>query len=166
MEVILEFLRSDTFLLILVGIVLILFIIYFFTLAKLSRLRKDYASFMKKMGNGENLDEMLKGYISQVENVKKINEEIIDYCKKLDNNIANCTQKIGMVRYNAYKDTGSDLSFTLAMLDDHNNGVVLNGIYARDMSNIYAKPVENGISSYTLSDEEKEAIQKAINKNN
>ena len=49
------------------------------------------------------------------------------------------------------------------MLDDKNNGVVLNGIYSREMSNIYAKPVENGKSNYTLSEEEKMAIDKAIN---
>ena len=51
------------------------------------------------------------------------------------------------------------------MLDEKNNGVVLNGIYSREMSNIYAKPVENGKSTYTLSNEEKQAIEKAINTN-
>ena len=49
------------------------------------------------------------------------------------------------------------------MLDEKNNGVVLNGIYSREMSNIYAKPVENGKSKYTLSEEEKQAIEKAVN---
>ena len=47
----------------------------------------------------------------------------------------------------------------------HINGIVLNGIYARDSSNIYAKPVENGTSKYILSEEEKEAINRAINNN-
>ena len=67
-----------------------------------------------------------------------------------------------MVRYNAFSDTGSDLSFTLALLDEQNNGVVLNGIYSREMSNIYAKPITNGNSTYTLSEEERQAIDKAI----
>lgn len=71
--------------------------------------------------------------------------------------------KIGIVRYNAFKDVGSNLSFTLALLDNNNNGVVLNGIYSRDNSNIYAKPIKDGKSEYILSDEEKEAIEKAIN---
>ena len=74
-----------------------------------------------------------------------------------------CIQKIGIVRYNAFKDTGSDLSFALALLDSKDNGVVLNGIYSREMSNIYAKPVEKGVSKYVLSDEEKQAIEKAVN---
>ena len=49
------------------------------------------------------------------------------------------------------------------LLDNNNNGVVLNGIYSRDNSNIYAKPIKDGKSEYILSDEEKEAIEKAIN---
>ncbi len=73
------------------------------------------------------------------------------------------SEKVGIVRYNAFQDTGSDLSFALALLDEKNNGVVLNGIYSREMSNIYAKPVENGKSKYTISEEENLAIEKAIN---
>ena len=84
------------------------------------------------------------------------------YYKELDNKNQKCIQKVGVVRYNAYKDTGSDLSFSLALLDEKNNGVVMNGIYSREMSNIYAKPVEAGNSSYTLSEEEQQAIKKAM----
>ena len=54
------------------------------------------------------------------------------------------------------------MSFTLALLDENDDGVVLNGIYSREMSNIYAKPVEKGKSNYTLSEEEQEAIKKAV----
>ncbi len=165
MEIILEFLRTDTFLFILLGSILLLLILYISNTVKLSKLRKSYSKFMEKLGNGNNVDEMLRAYIYEVEKVANKNEEIVSYCKELDNHIAKCTQKIGMVRYNAYKDTGSDLSFTLAMLNENNDGVVLNGIYARDMSNIYAKPIENGKSKYTLSNEEKEAIEKAMNEN-
>ena len=165
MEIILEFLRTDTFLFILLGSILLLLILYISNTVKLSKLRKSYSKFMEKLGNGNNVDEMLRAYIYEVEKVANKNEEIVSYCKELDNHIAKCTQKIGMVRYNAYKDTGSDLSFTLAMLNENNDGVVLNGIYARDMSNIYAKPIENGKSRYTLSNEEKEAIEKAMNEN-
>lgn len=164
MEIILEFLRTDTFLFILLGGIIVLLILYIANTIKLSKLRRSYSKFMEKLGNGNNVDEMLRAYIYEVEKVANKNEEIVSYCKELDNHIAKCTQKIGMVRYNAYKDTGSDLSFTLAMLNENNDGVVLNGIYARDMSNIYAKPIENGKSKYTLSNEEKEAIEKAMNK--
>lgn len=166
MEIILDFLRTDTFLLILLGGIILLFILYITNMVKLSKIKRSYSNFMKRLGNGNNVDEMLRAYIYEVEKVVNKNEEIVSYCKELDEHIAKCTQKIGMVRYNAYRDTGSDLSFTLALLNEHNDGVVLNGIYARDMSNIYAKPIENGQSKYTLSNEEKEAISRAMQKDN
>ena len=163
MKIILDFLRTDAFLLILFGSLIILLILYISNCVKLSKLRKSYMTFMNKLGNGNNIEEMLKVYINEVEKVVNKNEEIISYCKRLDKNVSKCIQKIGMVRYNAFRDTGSDLSFTLALLNEENSGVVLNGIYARDTSNIYAKPIEKGQSKYVLSEEEKEAINRAMN---
>ena len=162
-DIFFNFLRSDIFLTIMFFIIIILAILYITTVINLRKLRTSYQKFMNKLGNGNNLDEMMKEYMKKVNLVEEKNNEIISYCKVLDDNMKKCTQKIGIVRYNAFKDTGSDLSFSLAILDDYNNGVVLNGIYARDSSNIYAKPVENGNSKYVLSDEEKEAINRAIN---
>ncbi len=162
MDIVFNFLRSDIFLFILLVAVIILFVLYIISVANLKKLRVSYSKFMNKLGNGNNLEEMMKEYIKRVNTAEAKNEEIISYCKVIDENIKRCSQKIGLVRYNAFKDTGSDLSFTLAILDDYNNGVVLNGIYARDSSNIYAKPVENGQSKYVLSNEEKEAINRAM----
>ncbi len=99
----------------------------------------------------------------KINEIEKENNDLKNYCKQLDNTIATSIQKIGLIRYNAFKDTGSDLSFALALLNEKNTGVVLNGIYSREMSNIYAKPVDAGTSTYTLSEEEKQAIKKAIN---
>lgn len=162
MDVILNFLRSDIFLVILFVFLIILLVLYSKTTIHLRKLRESYSKFMNKLGNGNDLEQMIRNYIDKVEKTDERNEEIINYCKKIDNDIKGCTQKIGIVRYNAFKDTGSDLSFTLALLDKYNNGVVLNGIYARDSSNIYAKPVKNGESNYVLSNEEKEAIKIAV----
>ena len=125
-------------------------------------MKKSYDKFMKKLGKGENIEEMLKNHLEKVEFVHKQNEEILDYCRKIDNDFGKTISKIGIIRYSAFKDTGSDLSFTLALLNKHNDGVVLNGIYSREMSNIYAKPIKNAESTYTLSNEEKQAIQKAL----
>ena len=99
----------------------------------------------------------------RVERVEKQNAEILNQINLLDKDLEGCVQKVGIYRYSAFQDTGSDLSFTLALLDENNNGVIFNGIYSREMSNIYAKPIENGNSKYTLSDEEKIAIDRAIN---
>ena len=166
MDSFVEFIHTDNFMFILLALVLILLVAFIITTIKLSKLGKNYKKFMKKLGDGKNIQEDLETFMYRVEKVEKNNYEIAEYCKNLDNELEGCIQKIGMVRYNAFKDTGSDLSFALAMLDSKNNGVVLNGIYSREMSNIYAKPVENGISNYTLSEEEKQAIEKAVNSDN
>lgn len=162
MESILEFLKADTFLIILASVNIILLIAFIVMMIKLSSINKKYRIFLKKLGNGKNIEEDLENYMYRVERVEKQNNEIMTYIKNIETDLTNCIQKVGIVRYNAFKDTGSDLSFALALLDEKNNGVVLNGIYSREMSNIYAKPVENGKSSYTVSEEEAQAIQKAI----
>lgn len=166
MQGIIDFIRTDNFLLILsimVGILIIGFIAVLYSNIKL---KNKYNKFMKKIGNGKNIEEDLENYMYRVERVERQNAEIISYCKNLDEEVAKCIQKVGIVRYSAFKDTGSDLSFAVAMLDENNDGIVFNGIYSREMSNIYAKPVKNGVSEYTLSEEEKEAIRRAIEANN
>ncbi len=120
-----------------------------------------YIDFMKKIGNGKDLDEMLKKYIENVREIKKDNDEIKAYYTTLNNNINSCIQKVGLIRYNAFKDVGSDLSFALALLDRNNDGIVLNGLFGSDSSNIFAKPIKDGKSKYQLSQEEIEAIELA-----
>lgn len=122
-------------------------------------IHRRYLSFMKKLGKGDDLNEMLKSYLKEVEGIKKDNAEIKGYYTKLDSDIASCIQKVGMVRYNAFKDVGSDLSFAIALLDGNDNGVVFNGIYGSEYSNIYAKPIKNKESNYQLSQEEEYAIE-------
>lgn len=161
-----EFLKSEWFLIGIAVINLILLVLYICNCVKLKKINKNYNIFMKKVGKGENIDEILKKYIMAVEQVNEKNNELEKYCDRLDRNLSECIQKIGMVRYSAFKDTGSDLSFALALLDDNNNGVILNGIYSREMSNIYAKQVKNGIATNKLSEEEKQALEKALNEPN
>ena len=163
MDMIMDIIKGDFFLLGWVIITIIFVLLVITMMAKLSSLNKRYKKFLEKLGNGNNIEEDLETYMYRVEKVEKQNAEIANYVKTLDEDLTRCIQKVGIVRYNAFKDTGSDLSFTLALLDEHNDGVVLNGIYSREMSNIYAKPVKNGESSYTMSEEEKMAVQKAIN---
>lgn len=162
MEAIIDIIKQDTFIVIWLVVTILLVIGFIVMISKLSSLNKRYKKFLEKLGNGKDIEEDLETYMYRVEKVEKQNNEILNYVKTLDEDLTRCIQKVGMVRYNAFKDTGSDLSFTLALLDEHNDGVVLNGIYSREMSNIYAKPVKNGTSTYTMSDEEKQAVQKAM----
>ncbi len=158
-----DFLKTETFLIIIAGINIILIIIYICNLIKLNKTNKNYKNFMKKLGNGNNIDEMLREYIDKVEEVDNKNKDILEYCNRLDKNISLCIKKIGMVRYSAFKDTGSDLSFALALLNDNNDGVLLNGIYSREMSNIYAKQIKEGKTINKLTEEEERALEIALN---
>lgn len=164
MENIVEMLRTDMFLIVITGIIILLLLGVVLLFVKYSNLNRKYKNFMKKLGNGKNLEEDLETYMYRVDKIEKQNAEISNQVKMLDMDLTKCIQKVGIVRYSAFKDMGSDLSFALALLDENNDGIVLNGIYSREMSNIYAKPIKNGQSTYTMSEEEAEAIQKAINK--
>ena len=165
MQEILNFFKTDNYLIILSITMIVLFIGFLVLLVNVIKTNSRYKNFMKKIGNGKNIEEDLENFMYKVDRVEKQNAEIMNFCKNLDEDMSKCIQKIGIVRYSAFKDTGSDLSFAVALLDENNDGVVFNGIYSREISNIYAKPVEKGNSKYTLSNEELQAIDKAVNSN-
>ena len=157
-----EILFSNTFLISVAVVNLVLILLYVLNSIKLSKLRKSYSEFMSRLGKGTNIEEILKEYINTVDGIKTENEEIKKYCEKIDLKADLCICKTGLVRYNAYKDTGSNLSFALALLNKNDDGIVLNGIYARDSSNIFCKTIKAGVPEYAVSEEEKEAIEKAM----
>jgi hypothetical protein len=158
-----EFINENLFEIIEVLVVAIMFIAVVTCNFRLRKLNKNYKTFIKKLGNGEDIEEILKKYLQKVEAVEVENVKLRDYCKRLNEDMMSCIQKVGVVRYSAFKDTGSDLSFALALLDERDNGVVLNGIYSREMSNIYAKQIINGKTSSKLSEEEEQAMDIAVN---
>lgn len=158
-----EFFRTDTFLVILFIFNIILFIVSVIGNVRIRNIRKNGKQFMKKLGNGKDLAEDLNRYMDRVKNVEKEINDMKAYCKTMELQLKTCIQKVGIVRYNAYKDTGSDLSFAVALLDEKNNGIIFNGIYSREMSNIYAKCIIEGKSRYTLTQEEKDALYQAMN---
>lgn len=115
-------------------------------------------NFFKKDKEPENLNEVLKQFESLKKGVEKISEGLESVKKENKFNF----QKIGIVRYNPFSNVGGDQSFSIALLDGNNNGVVISSLFGRDGNRVYGKPVKNGTSEYSLSDEEKEAIKKAI----
>ncbi|MBR3613727.1 MAG: DUF4446 family protein [Clostridia bacterium] len=159
MENLLQVLKTEDYLIIsfVTNIILILAVVI--NIIMLITINRKYIKFMKQLGNGSNLDEMLKKYLKDVKEIKQDNSEIKAYYRKLDSDIASCIQKVGIVRYNAFRDVGSDLSFAIALLDGNDTGVVLNGLYGSESSNIYAKPIKGGVSTYQLSEEEKYALE-------
>lgn len=159
---ILDFTKGEYFGIFMLIAVVILAIITIIQIMKVKKLEKRYKNFISKLSKGTNFEGMLREYIETVERVEIENKEIKEVNQKLEKQINKCVQKIGIVRYNAFVDTGSDLCFALALLDFEDNGIVINGVYSRDnTTTTYAKPVQNGTSKYTLSKEETEAIEKA-----
>ena len=147
----------------LVGVSFILLIMMVLTLSKLKKMQKKYQSFMIK--EDVDVEQLLMHYAQQVKDTTVKQDQLDEKINRLDEALKYCTQKVGVVRYNAIEKVGADLSFAIAMLDAQDNGIVLNGIYSRDGSYVYSKPVTNGQSTYQLSDEEKEAIRLAKENN-
>ncbi len=146
-------------LLIAVGVLVIFIAVLIFYLFKLKRRLDVFWGDSKSKDFEEVLKEQLKKLKKQDKDIKKIFEEL----SKLDRITQKSFQKIGVIRYNPFKDGGGDQSFSIALLDASNNGFVITSLYSRDEMRAYAKPIKEANSEYPLSDEEKEVIEKAKN---
>jgi len=96
--------------------------------------------------DNKNIEELLLDNIKLSNDISLKNKEIENRVMSLERDLQRCIQKVGVVRYNAFDDVGSDLSFSIALLDDNDNGVVISGIYSRESSTTYAKKIVNGTS--------------------
>ena len=159
MDWLVNFTRSESFGIMMITVLFINTCLLIYNIVKTVMLDKKYKQFMKRLGNGENFEEILSRYMKNVLNVVEETASLKKYCKEIEKNMQKCIQKVGMVRYTAFQNTGSDLCFALALLDFEDNGVVINGIYSRDnTTTTYAKPIENGVSKYKLAKEEEDAL--------
>jgi len=114
--------------------------------------------FKKTKKEPQNLKDVLSILEKLKGNIDKISQELAELKKNNKKNL----QKVGMVRFNPFKEGGGDQSFSIAILDDSDNGFVITSLYSNANNRVYAKPIANGVSSYSLSQEEKEVINKAI----
>lgn len=130
---------------------------------KLSKLTKSYRKLMAG-SEGLNLERLLMAHIDEVHAAVTKVDHLEQVCQTIRDESLTNIKKVGIVRFNAFEDTGSDLSFAIAFLDEQSNGLVLSSIFGRNESRVYAKPIVNGQSSYFLSDEEKTALVQAQNK--
>jgi hypothetical protein len=164
MEVFLDTIKSYEIIviLIMIGLIIILILMQILNKVEINRIEKRYKKLMKG-SVGKNLEEMIFEYNSKVDKSLASAKHIEDMYLDVDNRLRKCIQKISVIRYRAFDDVGSDLSYSIAILDDYNNGLVITGIYGRSESTSFTKPIENGISKYDLSEEEKLAIRNAIN---
>lgn len=125
--------------------------------SKIKKLKAKYIKFMNGL-SGVNIERVLEDCLDKVNTVIDKNKEIEYQINTIERNMYYCVQKVGVVRYNAFDNVGSDLSFSIALLDNNDDGVVISSLYSRDSSSTYAKPVSNSKSRYALSAEEIKAM--------
>lgn len=143
----------------LTGMVLLFLILIIILFVKNRKLNKRYNSFMR--GTETDIEGLLIESMKKIDKVQNDYQYVKESITHTQLQLKRCTQKVGIVRYSAIPGVGADLSFVIAFLDEEDNGVVINGIYTRDGSYTYAKPIVGGKSTHTLSDEEKQAIKSA-----
>ncbi|HEY9325264.1 MAG TPA: DUF4446 family protein [Candidatus Limnocylindria bacterium] len=113
-------------------------------------------------GESGGIDEILDRQLKSVESLS----ERVDALNKLHHELEHLSQrtlqKVAVIRYNPFSDTGGDQSFAIALLDSLGNGVVVSSLHSRTDTRVFAKPVQSGRSKFQLSDEEQDAIRKAL----
>lgn len=105
--------------------------------------------------------ESLKEVLDCLKKLDKDFERISQELEKLKKESKFSVQKIGTVRYNPFSEVGGNQSFSIALLDGNNDGLIITSIYTREGNRVYGKPIKNGQSEYLLSKEEREAIERA-----
>lgn len=147
--------------LIAVGIALITAVVAITLSFRQSKLLKRYRQLLNGP-TGHDLEQLLLAHATDIEGLRSNLTTLGQHLDQLTADARLHVQKTAIVRFNAFPDTGSDLSFAIAMLNANNNGFVISSLYGRNESRVYAKPIQDGKSTYTLSEEEKESIAKAI----
>lgn len=111
---------------------------------------------------GENIESVLNAYFEATQSLTQTMSIAMERIDSLETDAKTHMQRIGLVRYNAFDNVGGEQSFSVAILDDMGSGMVLTSLYGRDETRAYAKPVKGGLSTYTLSEEEIQAIARAL----
>jgi hypothetical protein len=157
---------SDYILLGLVAAVLFLLVYVIILSVKHSKLNKKYKKFMTG-ATGENLEGQVIARFSDIDNLKEGTKKINGEIAKIKENLMITYQKIGVVKYDAFKEMGGKLSFVLALLDKNNNGILLNSVHSsREGCYTYLKEIIKGESFLELSEDERKALDLALNSSN
>lgn len=144
-------------------IIILLFIVVIILFKTIGGVQDKYRKLMRGT-NAKNLEEMITERMNGIDDAINLSNKVDERCAKLENQLKGCVQKVAIMRYKAFENVGSDLSFSIALLDQKDDGVILTGIYGREESTTYAKPVDKGISRYELSEEENCVLKEAANK--
>ena len=127
---------------------------------RLNRMLRQFRQLSSGI-EGQPLDELLQKILDRSETDSKTLARLEADLRALGTEVQTHVQNVGLVRYNAFNDTGGDQSYALALLDDHGDGAIVNGLFHRTECRVYVKPVQEWKSTYSMSDEEAEAIRRA-----
>lgn len=154
----------DEFLLtlaIMAAVMVMLFILLLVNMAKTRKIRKKYDAFMQGK-NAESLEDTLITRIQQMEELLESESRNRENIDKIFETLKCTFQKIGMVKYDAFHEMGGKLSFSLALLDQKNDGFIINAMHSREGCYTYIKEILDGNSIIVLAEEEKEALDMAM----
>lgn len=146
------------------SIILLIFLIILSV--KQGKLNKKYKKFMTG-ASGENLEEQVISRFTDIDKLKEESEKLNRELNTVKENLLITYQKIGVVKYDAFKEMGGKLSFVLALLDKNNNGILLNSVHSsREGCYTYLKEIIKGESFLELSEDEKKALDQAVKSSN
>ena len=145
----------------LVILVVLLLILAIITMTKLRRLDRKYDYFMRGK-DAETLEDIIMDEIDELRDLRAEDRSNKDSIRTLNRNFRASFQKYGIVKYNAFKGTGGNLSFALAVLDYTNSGFVMNCVHSREGCYLYIKEVDMGQTDIVLGNEEQEALEQAL----
>lgn len=128
--------------------------------ARERRVRRAYTVFSR--GSSEDVLTLLRRHIGEVDELRDEVGALQRRSDELRDLLAGCVRGVATVRYDAFDEVGGQLSFSTALVDERGDGVVFTTIHGRTDSRSYAKPVEGGASVRNLSDEEVEALRRAL----
>ncbi len=131
-------------------------------LVQFRRLSERFTSSLGGDQSADSLEATLTRHMARVEEVNHRLSELENEYERLSITGALASQKISVVRFNPFGDTGGDQSFSLAVLDAHDSGYVLSSIHGRQGTRVYVKPIDFGKSKYQLSTEEDQALSQAV----
>ena len=152
-------------LLVMAIIIVILLILLIVHICSISKLKRTYRRFMKGK-NAASLENEIIGLFEDNKFIKGAVEKNKKDIKILFNNFENAFQKIGIVKYDAFHQMGGQLSFCLALLDENNNGFILNSVHSTEGCYSYTKQIENGLCKISLGQEEEQALEMAMLRQN
>lgn len=145
----------------LAGFSLFLFLLTIILFVKISKINKKYKKFMQG-ATGENLESQFLKRFSEVDELKYESKKVKEKINKISDNLLITYQKVGIVKYDAFKEMGGKLSFALALLNDNNDGFIINSMHSsREGCYTYVKEIIKGESFVVLAEEEKSALEEA-----